>query len=127
MVDHVDGRILQLVEVDMVGLQPLQALVHDAAYIIRFKYSLAAVRTGHDVAALGGEDDFVTSAFERITEQRLCVAGAIGIRSIDEVHAEVESGFDGTERLGVLHWPEMPGMNHGAEADDTDAQTCFPE
>ena len=61
--DHVDGRIMQLVEIDVVGLQSPQTLVHDAADVVRIKDPLAAVRSDHHVAALGCEDDLIAVSF----------------------------------------------------------------
>ena len=63
--DHVGGRIVELVEIDVVGLQSLQAFVHHPADVIRVEDSFAAVRADHHVAALGRENDFVAPAFER--------------------------------------------------------------
>ena len=64
--DHVNGRIMQLVEIDVVGLQSLQALVHYAADVIGIKDPLATVGSEHHVAALGGDDDLIAFFFQRV-------------------------------------------------------------
>ncbi len=85
--DHVNGRIMQLVEIDVVGLQSLQALVHDAADVIGIKDPLAAVGSDHHVAALGGEDDFIAFSFQRVPQQCFRIARAVRIRGVDKIDA----------------------------------------
>ena len=74
---HVVGPV-QLVEVDVVGLQPAQARLHRAADVAtRAAYAVVlAVRALHVHPELGGHDELVAATLERLPEHLLAAARA---------------------------------------------------
>ena len=63
--------------------------------IIRREISLAAIWPGHDIAAFGGENHFVASSPQGFAEQGFRIAGAVGVRRVDEIHAQFKRRIDG--------------------------------
>ena len=125
----VDGRPVDLVQVDPVGAQPPQRVLHladDPA-----PRAALLVRVGaHRAVELGGQDDVVAATGERLADDLLRLALAVHVGGVDEVDPGVERGVDDADRLLVIRVAPR-SEHHGAEAHlaDRDAgasqQTLF--
>src|SRR6185369_792910 len=116
------------VQVDAVGLQALQALLHlmpdrlgpeVAVYRVAvFVEEVLAIRRVPDQAALGGDDGAVAAAFERLADQPLGAPQAVGRSGVDQVAAGVERGLDRADRGSVVAATPHPAAHGpGAQAD----------
>ncbi len=101
---------MQLVDVDVVRLQSLQAgfeVLPQPAGNVAVGLDVAV---GHDrlvvlvdvVAELGGDDHLVATLPECLAEEMLAVSGAVVGGGVEERDAEVESALQGAQRLGVV-------------------------
>lgn len=89
---------MQLVQVDMVGAEPVEGRREGAAGVGRSVVD-AGAGAGllvEDVAPLGGDDDVVPPLAQRPSEHPFTVSGAVGVRGVEEGDAEVE---------GAVHRP----------------------
>ena len=112
-----------LVEVDAVGAERLQRRLAGLADVLGAAVELPRA-AGPDVAGLGGDEDVVVAALQRLRDQPLVVADlvlvlAVGVGGVDQVHAGVERGVDGADRL-LLRRSAGEGHRHRAEADRED-------
>src|SRR5688572_5279224 len=85
MFDDLHCGIVQLIPIDPVTLEALQAFIEDPAYVLGGEFSFAAIGSNHNIPAFGGENDFVPFSFERFAQQRFRIASAVGVRSIDKL------------------------------------------
>src|SRR3990167_7899507 len=125
--NDLNRRVVKLVEIDIIGLQALEAFIYHQTDVGGRKVPAAALRANHDVPALCGEDDFAAPSFQRLAQQRLRIARSVGIRGVDEVHPEIERGIDGSHRILIARRPEVPRMHHGPQSDRAYAQTRPPK
>ena len=115
-------RVVELVQIDVVGLEVPEALLdllHDAVA------GRLALQLGEVV--LGGDDRVAAPALERLADVDLALAQAVGDRRVDEVDADVQALVDDPRALrGVgdaLGVPEVVGP----EADDRDVEAGVAE
>src|SRR4051794_11397299 len=89
-------RLVQLVEVDVVGAQPPQAGLDGPAYVAAggTRPPVRAVRPAHVHAELRGEHDVVAALAQRRAEDLLTGAATVGVRGVEQGDARVESGVD---------------------------------
>lgn len=123
---HRGGRVgaVQLEEVDVVGVEAAQGLLHGTPNV-----GAATAGTGGGpvlhvhavVTELGGEDDLVAAALEGLPEVDFGAAGAaVDVGGVQEGDARVQSGVDdGAGGLGVQSAAEVVA----AEADGGDLQS----
>ena len=112
-----------LVEVDAVGAERLQARLARLTDVLGAAVDLPCA-AGADVAGLGGDDDVVVAAVQRLGDQPLVVAdlalvAGVGVGGVDQVDAGVERGVDRADRL-LLGRPAGEGHRHRAESDGED-------
>ena len=75
----------------------------------------------------------VTTAVERLGEQRLVGVGTVDLGGVEEIDAEVERAMDGRDALGLVGRTVDPGHTHeaghrhGAEADGRDFESLAAE
>ena len=131
--DRLDARVVQLVQVDVVGAEAAQRRFE----LRPDRRGLPVVRTlrlpGESpgrvdvVSALGGEDDVVAVRLQDVGEQRLADAVvAVDRRGVDEVDAGVERGVQ--HALGVVDaTPPVAGQGPHAEADLGDLEIAPTE
>ena len=98
-----------LVEVDVVGVEPAQAVLdlpHDPA-----AGRPAVVRVlAHRRHELGGQHDLVAPALERLADDLLRLAAGVHVGGVDEVDAAVERGVDDLDAVVVV--AVAPGAEH---------------
>jgi len=116
---------VHLVQVDPVGLQPLQTvldLLHDPASGVA---ALVRVAAGlphshvHGAVELGRQDDAVAAAAQRLADDRLRLALGVDVGGVDEVDAGVQRLVDDRGR-GVVVGLAPGAEHHGAEAERAD-------
>src|SRR3954451_478831 len=116
----VDLGPVHLVEVDPVGLEPAQAvldLTDDPAPGVAETVHVVA----HPAVELGGEDDVVATALERLADDRLGLAVGVDVGGVDEVDAGVEGAADDPDAVGVVG-VAVAAEHHGAEGQRADLE-----
>ena len=107
---------MDLVEVDPVGSQPPQRILHradDPAARVALPVGVLA----HRVVELGGEDHVVAAAAgERLADDLLGLALPVDIGGVDEVDPGVQRGMDDPNRLVVIRVAPR-AEHHRAEAE----------
>ena len=92
------------VEIDVVGAEPPQAVVHVAQD--RRAGAIATLRPADDLPtqpALRDEHDLLAPRAERLAEHFLGVAVPVDRRRVEERHAEVDCAMDGANLLAIVH------------------------
>ncbi len=115
---------MQLVQVDVVELQPLQAGVDLVHQVVARLPAGVDRRFVHDACGLGGYDDLVARQAETLdglTGERFRLAQRIHIGGIDKVHPGLErlfhQGGGGVLPQAAHHLPEtLAAEGHGAQA-----------
>jgi len=100
---------VDLVQVDVVELQPLKARVHGAQDVSARQSRLVHARP-HSSQHLGGENELVTGNAK--IEQRLAghdfrLAGVVHIRRVDEIDAAVERGSHDAVHIALLELSDL--------------------
>src|SRR5690606_12550341 len=93
---------VNLVQVDVVGVQPAQAgldAVHDA---LAGRPPLVGP-VAHGVAHLGGHDDLVAAAFDGPADGLLGPAAGVRVGGVDEVDAQVQRPVNDALDAGRVH------------------------
>ena len=107
--DRLDARVVQLVQVDVVGAEPAEGRFELAPDRLRAEVLRPLALAGlagrlEVVPALGGEHDLVAMRREEWCEHRLAdTTVAVDGRGVDEVDATVERGTQ--QRLGFVDLP----------------------
>src|ERR671931_107988 len=90
------ARIVELVQVDVVGLEPLQALLEREPDEVRrevlraLALASASVGVGVEVIAeLGADRHLAAAAGERLSQNGLAPPVAVGVSGIKERHAQI--------------------------------------
>ena len=111
---------VHVVDVDVVGIQPLQALLHRGKDVAAAETGVVRV-LAHLPAHLGGEDDPLAPALERLADDPLAFALHVDIGCVEEIDALSNGVVHDREavRLAGL-FPE----HHGAEADARHPKGC---
>src|ERR1019366_9379675 len=105
-------RYVDLVEVDVVGLQAAQRVLdrgHDPAP----RGALLIGIVAHWATELGRENDAVTTPFERLAHNLFRVA--VGVGGVDEVDPRVQRFVDDADRVVVVGVADGRGEHQGAE------------
>ena len=131
--DRLDARVVELVEVDVVGAEPAQRRLELLADrrrlpVVRALRLARVLARGVDVvAALRGEHDLVALRLEHVGEQLLADAVlAVDGRGVDEVDAGVERGVQ-QALLVVDDAPPVTGERPDAEPDLGDLEVAPTE
>src|SRR5580693_4013321 len=75
-----------------------------------------AVGAGPVDAELGGQLHLAAAVRDRTADQYLVVAGAVGVRRVQERHARIERGVDGGDGLVPVRGAVPFAHSHAAEA-----------
>jgi hypothetical protein len=118
----VDVRIgvgaVDLIEVDPVGLQPAQAVLHLADQPAPGVAALVDV-LAHRAVRLGGQHHVVSSALERLADDLLGLTGGVHVGGVHEVDSGVQRTVDDGGRIVVIG--VSPGAeHHGAQTQRAD-------
>ena len=116
------GRV-QVIEVEVVGLQPPQALVDGAQNGFARKAVLVGF-VAHLEENLAGEDDLVATSLERRAEQGFRDARVVHVGGVEEVDAGVDTAIDDLVRARLI---ERLAQRHGAEAEAGDVEVGVGE
>src|SRR6516164_9006660 len=100
--DSVIGS-MHVVDVEVVGLQALQAFV-DRAQDRLARESLLVERVARLVEDLTGEYDLVTSALESVAEQGLRDSSVVHVGGVEEVDSGIEASADDLVRTRLVKW-----------------------
>ena len=132
----VQSRIVNLIDVDIIGAQPFEGAVDGDENVLlgEILFQLAARRADH--AHFRADDDVLPFAGKDDAEERFAAAEAIAVGGIEERNAEVAGAADRGQRFligrtspakrrtGGLGWT---ADGPGAEANGTDLDSCLSE
>jgi uncharacterized protein (UPF0210 family) len=94
---------VQLIEVDALDPQPFEARLARAAQMSRAAAALPLVAARPDEAALGRDHQSAGIRMQRLRDEALVHLGAVGVRRIDEIDAELERPLQhAARRLRIL-------------------------
>ena len=100
---------MNLVEIDVVRLQPAQAGLHRIHNMSARGAHIVAPRTNAPVDFRG--DDHVLACniqiLERLAQHFFALAVGIHIRGVEEIHARLDARFDQSVRPGLIHIADM--------------------
>src|SRR6185369_11009461 len=116
---------VDLVEVDDVGAEAAQAVLH--LLLDRLARQAALVRAWADRRPhLGGEDDPLAAVLDRLADDDFGFAVGVAVGGVDEVEPGVEGAVDDPDALFVVR--VAPGAeHHRAEAERRDFETGLTE
>ena len=114
-----------VVQVDVVGAEPLQGALDRGADVGRAAVddAGAAAGVGHQ-AELRRHHDLVAAALDGPADQFLVEERAVDLGGVDVGDAQIQRPVDGADRLGVAALPGVvvAGHRHGAQTDPGDVQ-----
>jgi hypothetical protein len=116
-------ELVDVVEVDVVGLQPAQAGLDGAPHVDAGQAALVASVTGR-VGDLGGQHPALAGVFERAADHLLGLAVGVDVGRVDEVDAGLERVIDDAPRLRLIG---RAAEHHGAEAELGDLHAAVTE
>ncbi len=104
------GRV-EVVDVEVVGAQPLQAFVDVAQNGLARKPLLIGL-FAHLEEHLAGDDELVALAFDGMTQHGFGDAKLIHVRGVEEVDARLDAAIYQLRRAGLI---QRLAEGHGAE------------
>ena len=110
---------VDLVQVDVVGVEPAEALLalaDDPAARVALHVGVGA----HVAVDLGRQHDVVAAALDRLGDDRLRLTGRVHVGGVDEVDPGVERGVHDVDRLVVVGVAPR-AEHHRPEAERADA------
>ena len=115
-----DGAVdaMLVVEIDVLDAEALQGSVAGVFDVFR-----PAVHAGPlpiastHVAEFGRQDDLLAFALDRLADQLLVGVGAVDVRGIEEVDAQLECPMNRRDRLGVVTGAVEVGHPHATQAE----------
>jgi hypothetical protein len=128
----VGDRPVDLVEVDRVDAQPLQARMRLAQDRVAFQAVRDPLSRALEQRCLGEHVRALSESLDRAADDLLGVAEAVGGGGVDPVDAELERAVDRLDRLLVIlrapaELPATAADRPGAEANAGDLQTGVPQ
>jgi hypothetical protein len=90
---------VELIEVDTVEAQPLQAPFARLAQVRRVAFSLPDIAPRANQSALGRDHQTARIRMQRLADQTLADVGAVRIGRVDEVHAELQRPLQHAARV----------------------------
>jgi len=116
-----------VVQVDVVGAEPLQGALDGGADVRRAAVEDARAATGvRDDAELRRQHHLVAAALDGPTNQFLVEVGAVDLSGVEMGDAQIQRPVDGADGLGVAASPDVvvAGHRHGAEAYSGDVESA---
>src|SRR5215467_9491094 len=115
---HVRVDAMDVIEIDHLDAEPLEARLAGDRHIVGLAVDAAALPAGSaDVAELAGNEELVALALDRLGDQLLVDAGRIGVRRVEHGDAEVDAAMDGRDRFYVVG-NAIVGAHAGAAKPD---------
>ena len=115
--------LMQIIDVDIVGAEPLQAFVGRLQHPAPRQPAAVGI-VAHGVGELGGEHPVVPAVGNRAADHLLGIAAIIGVRGVDEIDAGLARLRDDPRRGRLVG---RPAEHHGAQADRRDLQAAAAE
>jgi hypothetical protein len=120
---HLRVDAVLVVEVDVIGAEPLERRLAGAADVLGGAVDAEAVAAlVADVAELRGEHDLVAPAADGVADEPLVGERAVHVGRVEEVDAEVERAVDRRDRLRIVAAGVEVGHPHAAEAEGGDGE-----
>jgi hypothetical protein len=121
---HVGIDAVDEIEVDHIGLEPFQAFV--AAFLDVFGPPVRETRPALqlDIAELAGDHIVVAMPGDRLGEQLLVAAVAIGVGAVEKIDAELTRSMDRADRLIAVRLVVKRRHRRAAEPNRTYLQTA---
>ena len=116
-----------VVQVDVVGAEPLQGALDRGADVRRAAVEDAGAATGvRDDAELRGQHHLVAAVLDGPADQFLVGVGTVDLGGVEVRDAEVQRPVDGANRLGVAACSDVvvAGHRHGAESYAGDVESA---
>jgi hypothetical protein len=116
---------VQLPEIDAIELQSFQASVERLSQVLGPAVGDPLVRAGSLEAALRGDHQTRRVRMQRLGDQLFGYERPVGVRRVDEIHAELHGAPEHANRLVVIGWRSphaLAGDAHGAIAHATNRQ-----
>src|SRR2546423_4113916 len=111
---------VQLPEIDPVELEPLEAVIDALLQILGLAVRYPLVRPGPGVAAFRSDDQTFWIGMERFGDEQFAGLGAVGVGSIDKIHAELDHALQDAFRFFAIFRPTpdaVTGDAHRAESE----------
>src|SRR5271165_3373098 len=118
---------MHLVEIEIIGLQPLETALHFAHDVHACRAAPIQI-VAHGEPDLGGENDFLPYAPQGITYQRFALSEAVDVRGINEVDATVQGQLHhsrGVLLTEVSH-VHLAAELHRAKRHFAHDESCIP-
>ncbi len=119
---------MQVVEVDVVGVQVAQGAVQGIPDVLGTPV-VADERAvvGELDAGFGGDDGLLAAAGEGLAEQLLVDERAVALGGVQQGHAQFQGAVDGGEGLGLVGAAVEGAHAHAAESFGGDGQALAAE
>lgn len=109
---------VEVVEVDVIDAEPLQAAVDGATDVSGAAVRLQPGPLGVVVdAELGGDEGPVAAVLQRLADQHLVGVGPVHLGGVEEGHAQLERPVDDLDGLRLVGAAVEGAHAHAAEAD----------
>jgi hypothetical protein len=116
---------VNLIKIDMVGLQAAERRLHCLHYPAS-RIALLVRILAHGPVHLGGQHDVVAPAFQCLADDLLRLAAAIPVGGVDEVDAGVQGFVDDADAVVVVGIAQS-AEHHRAQAIRGDFDSSFSE
>jgi hypothetical protein len=115
---------MDLIQVDVIGAQPLEGRIARLADVRRVEREAAAPAE----TDFGRNEHFVAATVERFGDELLRVPAPVRVGRIHPVHAEIERASQRVDDLAIFRArPHVAPRRPGAEADDRDRRAVPSE
>src|SRR5262249_8300870 len=105
------------IDVDVVGLQPLEARLAGLRDIFGAAVDTVLAARVLGLAKFRSEHDLIAASFERTAEQLLVLTPAIHVGTVGEIGAKIDRLLDEALAGGIVARPVNPAERHAAKTD----------
>ena len=112
-------RLVEVVDVHIVGLQALQALIQGIQNVAAVQTPVVGV-VAHGVKDLGGQNHVFPAAHKRLAGDGFAFSVVVKVRGVHKIDALVQGGVDDADAVGLIY---LAAEGHGTEARLGNSQT----
>src|SRR5258705_7692633 len=105
-----------IIEIDMIDAETFQRRIASGANVFRTAVDRALAALKDLIAEFGRDDHPVAMLRERFADQLFVVPGAIDVRGVEEVDAELDCALEGRGGFAIVAWPVELRHPHASEA-----------